>query len=185
MKTKLKNLWLWLSPAHGVIYFMVILAICHFFWKFTVTGEESDTFVTFFGLDISAPFNRMTEFVTANVARVLSWLGIPFHLHETAIVFPTNNGIHIVWGCNGLKQMYIFFCIIAFYCGSWKHKLWYIPAGLVMVHLFNIFRLVIISVVVKDHPEYFNFLHAYLFKYLFYGFIFLMWVLWEERFARK
>ena len=185
MKEKLKNLWAKLEPVRGVIYFMLILTCCHFFWKFTVIGDESDTVVTFFGIDISAPFIRMTEFVTAGVVRVISWLGIPFHLHGTSIIFPAGTGIKIIWGCNGLKQMYIFFCIIAFYYGSWKHKLWYIPAGLVVVHLFNIFRLAVIAIVVKDNPQYFDFLHTYLFKYMFYGLIFLMWVIWDKKFTSR
>jgi len=46
-------------PYNGVIYFVVILLASHFFWKFTVLGDESDTLVTFFGLDISAPFNYL------------------------------------------------------------------------------------------------------------------------------
>jgi len=183
MKNKIKNLWAKYAPVHGIIYFMLILACCHFFWKFTVTGEESDTLVTFFGIDISAPFNRMTGWVTANVASTLSWIGIHFHLRGTSILFHGNNGIEIIWGCNGLKQMYIFFCIIAFYAGSWRHKLWYIPAGLVVVHLFNIFRLTVIAAVVRNHPEYFNLMHTYLFKYLFYGVIFLMWMIWDKKFA--
>ena len=183
MKEKLKTFWTKLEPVHGIIYFMLILACCHFFWKFTVTGDESDTLVTFFGIDISAPFNQMTKWVTAGVAQALSWFGIHFHLHGTSIIFHSGSGIKVVWGCNGLKQMYIFFCIIAFYYGSWKHKLWYIPAGLAVVHLFNIFRLVVIAAVVKNHPNYFDFLHTYFFKYLFYGVIFLMWMIWDMKFC--
>ena len=180
MKTKLSSLWAKLEPAHGILYFMLILACCHFFWKFTVVGDESDTLVTFFGIDLSAPFNHMTGTVAAGVARTLTWLGIPHHLHGTSIYFTANTGIKIIWGCNGLKQMYIFLCIIAFYSGSWRHKLWYIPAGIIAVHLFNLFRLTAIAAAVKDHPQYFDFLHTYLFKYLFYGIIFLMWALWDK-----
>jgi hypothetical protein len=34
---------------------------------------------------------------------------------------------------------------------------------------------------IRKNPESFDFLHEGLYKYMFYGIIFLMWVLWEEK----
>ena len=48
MKLKLPDRF---SPYQGVIYFVVVLIITHFFWKFTMVGDESDDVVTFFGLN--------------------------------------------------------------------------------------------------------------------------------------
>jgi exosortase/archaeosortase family protein len=95
------------------------------------------------------------------------------------------NSVQIIWACTGIKQAYIFFCIIAFYRGPWLKKLWYIPLGLFVVYVFNIFRISFIVGVVGKHPDWFHFLHIYAFKYAFYLIIFLMWVLWEEKIAGK
>ena len=186
MKEKIHNIWKKLAPIHGVIYFVLILICCHFFWKFTVIGDEENQIVTFFGVDISAPFIWMTHHITQVVSIILKdWFGLCVHLHANSILFHSGNGVQIVWSCAGLKQMYIFFCIIAFYAGSWKHKLWYIPAGLILIYIFNIFRITFITFMSNNHPDWIVFLHEYLFKYLFYGFIFLMWMLWEHKFAHK
>ena len=45
-----------IEPYSGIIYFVVLLMLSHFFWKFTVIGNETETVVTFFGMNISAPF---------------------------------------------------------------------------------------------------------------------------------
>jgi len=186
MKEKLLHIWKKLEPVHGVIYFVVILLCCHFFWKYTVIGDESDQQVTFFGLNISVPFVAMTNNLTNVVAYFLrNWLNVSFIVHENIIHFSNHIAVAIVWACSGLKQMYIYFCIIAFYKGPWKHKLWYIPMGLLIAYLFNIFRITFISYMAYTNIHTVDFLHNHLFKYLFYGIIFLLWVIWEEKFAKK
>ncbi len=173
-------------PYSGVIYFVVILVASHFFWKFTVLGDESDTLVTFFGLDISAPFNYLASHVARVTADLLQTLGFSVQLEPNNVLRHENNtAVRIVWACTGLKQAYIFICIIAFYRGPIIKKLWYIPAGLVVVYLFNIFRIAAITAIIEQHPGWFDILHEHLFKYLFYVVIFGMWVLWEEKISRK
>jgi len=173
-------------PYSGVIYFVVILLASHFFWKFTVLGDESDTLVTFFGLDISAPFNYLASHVSRVTADLLQTFGSSVQLEPNNVLRHENNAaVRIVWACTGLKQAYIFICIIAFYRGPIVRKLWYIPAGLVVVYLFNILRIVAITAIIERHLGWFDILHEHLFKYLFYVVIFGMWVLWEEKISRK
>ena len=179
-----------LPPAllkyQGVLYFIVVLLTSHFFWKFTMKGDESDDAVTFFGIDLTPGFEAASTHVAITTAFFLDLTGFDVTLNKDNVIRHTNgNAVKIVWACTGLKQAYIFFCIIAFYAGPWKRKLWYIPAGLVVVYLFNIFRITYISAAMKDHPEQFDLLHLYIFKYLYYGVIFLMWVLWEEKIRIK
>jgi len=175
-----------LQKYQGVLYFLVVLLASHFFWKYTMKGDESDDVVTFFGIDLSPVFEAASTHVAIATAYFLDMAGFDVTLNSDNVIRHTNgNAVKIVWACTGLKQAYIFFCIIAFYAGPWQKKLWYIPAGLVVVYLFNIFRITYISGAMKEHPEQFDLLHLYVFKYLYYGVIFLMWVLWEERIKNK
>ncbi|MCL1868772.1 MAG: exosortase/archaeosortase family protein [Paludibacter sp.] len=171
----------------GIIYFVVILAVAHFLWKFFVIGDESDSLVTFLGIDVSAPFRFMVRHIAMVCNKIINFLGFGSVLRfGNNIWFPdVQQGIRIVWGCTAIKQSYIFICIIAFYRGPWQKKLWYIPAGLAVIYLFNIFRISIIAIIVKSHPQWFYFVHEIFLKLLFYFVIFLMWVLWEEKFVRK
>ncbi|HQB28283.1 MAG TPA: archaeosortase/exosortase family protein [Paludibacter sp.] len=174
-----------LDPMQGIIYFFVILLAAHFFWKFTMLGDDSDEVVTFFGIDLSAGFNAMVVHLTEVVHKVLVWLGYNVEIVGNSIIRHDNGAsVRIVWACTGYKQAYIFTTIILFYKGPFLKKLWYIPAGLVIVYLFNIFRMVMIIAAIRKNPESFDFLHEGLYKYIFYGIIFLMWVLWEEKFCK-
>lgn len=166
----------------GVFYFFVILLVSHFFWKFTMIGDESDDVVTFFGMDLSAAFNAMAAHVANVVYAVLYFLGYEVTLlPDNVITYANGVAVRIVWACSGFKQAYIFTVIIALYYGPWLRKLWYIPAGLVIVYLYNIFRIAAIIALIENNPANFEFLHEGFFKYLYYGVIFLMWVLWEEK----
>ena len=170
-----------IEPYSGIIYFVVLLMLSHFFWKFTVLGDETETVVTFFGMNISAPFNLMADHVAKVTTRMLEIMGYSISLSADNVVRHDNNvAVHVVWACTGLKQAYIFVCIIAFYRGTLKNKLWFIPLGLLVVYLFNIFRIVAITALIKENPEWFYILHEHVFKYLFYVIIFGMWILWEE-----
>ena len=153
----------------------------HFFWKFTVLGDETDRFVTFFGMDISAPFIAMSGHVAFMVSKLLDFMNFPVELTPNNIIRHDNGiAVMIVWSCTGLKQAYIFTCIILFYKGPFLKKLWFIPLGLVFVYLFNIVRIAAISAFIKTNPEWFYILHEHVFKYLFYAMIFGLWVVWEE-----
>lgn len=171
-----------LSPYSGVLYFVIILIVSHFFWKFTVLGDDSDNRVTFFGLNLSGLFIFMSAHVAEATTALLHFFGINAQLEPFNIIRHDNGqAVRIVWSCTGLKQAYIFTCIIAFYRGSTLHKLWFIPTGLLVVYAFNIMRIAMISAITRNHPDWFDFLHEELFKYLFYAVIFGMWVFWEEK----
>ena len=62
----------------------------------------------------------------------------------------------------------------------WLHKLWFIPFGWLCCYLFNILRIFIIALFIEHHPEWFHVLHDYIFKYLFYGMLFGLWVWFVE-----
>ncbi|MFZ4581612.1 MAG: exosortase/archaeosortase family protein [Paludibacter sp.] len=171
-----------LRPYSGVIYFMVVLVCAHFFWKFTVRGDETDTIVTFFGLNLSAPFNFMATHVATTTAKLLQLFGSEVQLLDSNVLRHTNGvAVRIVWSCTGLKQAYIFVCLIGFYSGNVKQKVWFIPLGLLLVYVINIMRISAITALVESFPAQFELLHEYFFKYLFYAILFGMWVLWEEK----
>ena len=175
-----------LKPFDGIIYFVVILLLSHFIWKFSIKSDDTDTIITLFGNDISTVFNDMAIHITQTTIIILNFLGINVELEPNNVIRHLNgHAVKIVWSCTGLKQAYIYICIILFYKGPFKHKLWYIPAGLVIVYLFNIFRISATTAIVSVRPQWFDFVHEELFKYLFYIVIFGMWILWEEKFVLK
>ena len=74
-----------LKPYSGVINFMIILLVSHFFWKYTVLGEDDDEIVRFFGLNISQPFIFMASHTAQVSYSLLKWW-----LHSAINTLPRN-----------------------------------------------------------------------------------------------
>lgn len=171
----------WSKPYYDVIIFMVTLLAANYFWKFTMIGDESGECVTWFGIDLTAPFEFMACHVASMVYRFVSLFRDTVHLNGHSIIFDSGNGTAVVWGCSGIKQSFIWMCLILTVRGGWKHKLWYIPLGWVCCYAFNILRIALISLVIEFHPERFHILHDFVFKYAFYAMLFCLWVIFVEK----
>lgn len=170
------------EPYADVIIFMITLLVANYAWKYTMIGDENGDMVTWFGLDVTAPF----EFMACHIASVVYWLVGLFRDTVSmpdahTIRFSSGTGTTIIWGCSGLKQMFIWMCLILTVRGGWKHKAWFIPLGWVCCHAFNILRIFLIALLIEHHPDWFHVLHDYIFKYLFYAMLFGLWVLFVER----
>ncbi len=178
----LKRLFDALTPYRDVIIFMITLLVANYFWKFTMNGDEDGALVTWFGLNVTAPFDIMAR----HVAAAVYWLVDLFRdtammTDDYTIRFESGSGTRIIWGCSGLKQSFIWMCLILTVRGGWKQKLWFIPVGWVCCYAFNILRIFLIALFIEHHPEWFGMLHDYIFKYLFYGMMFGLWVIFVEK----
>ena len=186
MNPHLQKLKYSLAPYTDIIIFMVTLLVANYFWKFTVTGDEQDTVVTWLGLNITAPFEWMARNITAAVYWIIClFRDTAYMVGDYVIRFESGSGTRIVWSCTPLKQCFIWLCLLLTTRGGWKHKIWFIPLGWFLLYGFNILRISCISLFIEFHPEWFHTLHDYIFKYLFYGFMFLLWVWFVEKIRQK
>jgi exosortase/archaeosortase family protein len=113
-------------------------------------------------------------------------LNIPITTNENRTMYFQNNGyISIDLGCSGLKPILQFILLMLLFPGPWKHKAWFIPMGIVMVHLTNLFRITGLAVITVTIPEYWEFAHDNLFRPFFYVVIFFLWVWWAEKFRHR
>lgn len=97
-------------------------------------------------------------------------------------------GGHLLWigdPCNGVSLFAVFALFLITYPGPWRHKAWFIPLGLLSIHLINVVRIAALCIVVTIDYELLNFNHDYTFYVVVYGWVFLLWFLWVKRFARN
>ena len=94
-----------------------------------------------------------------------------------------SNGVWIGSNCNAITLFTLFSVFIIAYPGQQKAKWWFIPAGIVAIHLLNILRVVGLAFLSLKAPEYLDFNHTYTFTFIIYGFIFYLWMLWINRFS--
>jgi exosortase family protein XrtF len=94
------------------------------------------------------------------------------------------HGLYIADSCAGVPLMALFAGFILAYPGSTIRKLIYIPIGLIIIHLINILRIVGLAIVTLYAPEMLDFNHHYAFTIIVYTCIFLLWILWVNRFSK-
>ena len=183
---KIKEILKEYSYLKGVAYFVVILLASHFMWKFSfIEGKDLRGLPQIFlfrAYDLSFIFNTAVEFLSSQAYYLLHDVcGLDVIMLKNSIyIKETSSLVKIVWSCSGLKQMFVFFCIIAFYPGSDKHKLWFIPLGILLIWILNVLRISGIIALFEHYPNNFDLFHE-LSKYVFYFVIFMFWVFWEEK----
>ena len=198
-----------LAPYLDVAIFMVTLLLANWFWKWMIHGDGGEpssvdgvaqSVVTCFGLDVTAVFDAYARHIASVVYAVVHYFRDSLYMvNETTMRFVEGGGTHIVWSCTPLKQMFIWVCLMLttpnyklltfnsktslnFKLSTFNwNKLWFIPLGLVFIHIVNLARICAITAFMEFHPEWFELLHTYIFKYLFYGLMFLFWVLYVEK----
>jgi exosortase family protein XrtF len=96
-----------------------------------------------------------------------------------------SNGVWIGSNCNAITLFSLFSVFIIAYPGKTKNKLWFIPLGIITIHILNIFRVVALVLIANYYPQFLNFNHTYTFTFLIYSFIFLLWMIWVNKFSSR
>jgi len=94
-----------------------------------------------------------------------------------------SNGVWVGSNCNAITLFTLFSVFIIAYPGNQKHKIWFVPVGILAIHLLNIGRVIALVLIANSAPEYLNFNHTYTFTFLVYSFIFLFWIIWVNKFS--
>jgi len=71
------------------------------------------------------------------------------------------------------------------YPGHQKNKLWFVPLGILLIHILNIIRVISLAIIAYYSPYSLSFNHTYTFTFFVYAFIFLLWMVWVNKFAQK
>ena len=129
---------------------------------------------------------RVAEHVASVSVSVLKVLG--FHTaaenlngYNTLI---TLDGQSLVWidsGCTGLTLMALFAGFIIAYPGPIIKKAWYIPAGIIVIYLVNVLRVVALAINHILSRGSFDFNHKYTYTLATYAAIFWLWMIWANR----
>ena len=77
-----------------------------------------------------------------------------------------SNGVWIGGPCNGITLMFLFAIFVIAYPGSFKNKLWYVPLGILIVHIINIIRIIVLALIANYNYYYLDFNHTYTFTFL-------------------
>ena len=91
----------------------------------------------------------------------------------------------IIEGCNGASIIILFLSFIIAFSGELKTTLLYGLVGSVILYVFNLIRIVILSLGLYHYPLQRGILHSVIFPLLIYGAVFLLWMVWVNRFSKN
>jgi exosortase family protein XrtF len=118
---------------------------------------------------------------------ILNLMGfVTFQYRVRLIGIDGTGGLWMGDNCDSIELCGIFMGFIIAFPGFWKHKLWYIPMGIVLITMLNVLRVVALAIIQKYFSkDILEFNHSYTFTILVYGFIFLLWYIWIKKIAKS
>jgi exosortase family protein XrtF len=132
----------------------------------------------------------LTTSVTEQSSSILNVFGWETEAYEhgtkpTTYIATREKAIVSVYeGCNGLNVVIVFLSFLLAFGPYTKKLLWFIPLGLLVIHLSNLARIVLLAFVSEFMPKYLYFTHKYLFTAFIYLFVFLLWIQWVMKLAK-
>jgi exosortase family protein XrtF len=120
--------------------------------------------------------------ITESILNILGYELRP-HVGEFAnfVGIIDSHWIEIGAPCDGITLLSLLVVFVMAFPGPIKHKLWFLPLGLLCVHLINALRIVALVIIVSVSPESLQFHHDYTFTVLVYLFVFGLWYFWINR----
>jgi exosortase/archaeosortase family protein len=176
-KTYISKNRLW--PMVDVVLFVVITYGFHELW-WANSGWIYST----------SAFTSIANWLAETIYGASAWLdghvfGMDIEMYSPNVIhFNANNtAINVNESCSGFKQMWQVLVLFLLFPGPWKQKLWYVPMGMVSIFLVNILRIVALSFAMIYWPQNWDFIHLWVLRPVYYLVIFILWVIWVEKFG--
>lgn len=116
--------------------------------------------------------------------KILGWIGYSTEvMGDRTLRIQGTPGLFIGDSCNGISLFALFGIFILAFPGKIISKIIFIPAGILLIHVLNILRVVILAIIEVYSYEWTEFNHTYTFTVLIYGCIFLMWLFWINKYS--
>lgn len=129
-----------------------------------ITGANTEQLLQFFNYDVSIQKSIQDP-----------WLKIIINEKYVA---------RITEGCNAVSVMILFVSFVAAFSGKFKKTLLFILFGLISIYILNVVRIALLTVLVFYFPAQNDFLHGVVFPLIIYGYVFLLWIFWINRFSK-
>jgi exosortase family protein XrtF len=156
-------------------YLLLTFAYESYLSQFDVTKFETDGF---------------TQLVAEQTKDIMLFFncdaGIEPNIKESAVNL-LYNGKHmarIIEGCNGLSVIILFVAFIVAFSGKMKATILYVIGGSLLIHILNVARIALLVILMYYFPKQEHFLHGVVFPLFIYGVVFLLWIIWVNKFSK-
>ncbi|MDJ0644694.1 MAG: exosortase family protein XrtF [Flavobacteriaceae bacterium] len=159
-----------------ITYAVLVLAYNFYLDK---TQQRGDVFSC-------SPITQTVAYHTQKLANLFGYEATVYQ-HEGELSMKFFLGDHysfrLIEGCNSVSIIILFLAFIIAFSGSIPATILFGIVGGLVIYVMNLIRLVVISVLTKEYPQYDDFLHDLLFPAIIYGTVLLLWIIWVNRFS--
>ncbi len=116
--------------------------------------------------------------VTATICgKALTLFSDDVYISDRFVTF-AGFSIEVIEECTGILEMLIFLAALLAYPAGWKSKLIGIAGGIPALYLFNVLRIIFLTIVGAYYNSLFDFMHIYFWQATLILMITSVWVLW-------
>ena len=99
------------------------------------------------------------------------------------VIYHSKYVSRIIEGCNALSVIILFWAFVIAFTGKFIKTILFLLFGSVLIHILNIGRISLLSIALYHLPGYEHILHGVIFPLIIYGAVFLLWVLWVNKYS--
>ncbi|PQJ69361.1 exosortase family protein XrtF [Polaribacter butkevichii] len=159
-----------------VTYFLLVTFYNSYLQK---SQQKGDVFKT----------SSITKAVADQTVKVLSFFGYQVaaiqHDKEVSVklIIEGQYTARVIEGCNSISLIILFISFIIAFSGAFKATFLFAVFGSVFIYIVNVLRIAFLTVMIYKYPHKVGLLHDLVFPAIIYGTIFLLWVVWVNKFS--
>lgn len=128
------------------------------------------------------PDGRLDLYLSRNIVAVTSAMlqavGYDVFAFDRIVAIGYANGLEIIDGCNGIETFGLFVGFVIAYPGNPLKRLIFIPSGILILYLVNVFRIFFLAIIQYHWYPLFHVVHDFTFNLIFYLVVFALWAVW-------
>ena len=163
-----------------------LLFLATFFLSYIVLTFLYQRFLIGFEENKIDPITRM---VSENTQQVLQLFNTGSSIEERGahpyikLFYNHRYVARIVEGCNAISVIILFISFVIAFSGRLKPTVLFIFGGSLLIYGLNILRIAALSALIFYFPKQESFLHKVLFPLCIYGVVFVLWLIWVQKFS--
>ncbi len=158
-----------------------------FLGKFFVSYGVLVLVYRLFFIQSGSTIDFFTENVSLSTEQIAQNLGMDYvvkkDVSQYQVFYNEKYIARIIEGCNAVSVIILFVAFVIAFSGKWKTTFLFALVGSLLIYFFNILRIVFLIHLIDVYPAQEHFWHGVLFPLVIYGFVFLLWVYWVNKYS--
>ncbi|AOZ99723.1 exosortase family protein XrtF [Flavobacterium commune] len=169
-----------------ILYRPFLVFLTKFFLTYLVLSLIYQGYLSWFDEN---SVDSLTRIVARNTEALFSFFNVNFLAKEVPgvpFIMLLYNGQYMarmIEGCNAVSVMVLFVSFVVSFSGKLKSTLLFIMGGSAFIYVLNIIRIGLLCMGLYWFPEQESLLHDVVFPLFIYGVVFVLWVIWVNKFS--